>query len=289
MTYRHKELFKLPNNIFNAKLSATELTVLAAVYSLRGCVRRGRKYVKINQKSLASICGFSCTATISKAMNKLCRLGYVLRVDRYYDDYNKLGAYVYTIPVIRDKGYFFVNRRVFKCNLTTAQMRMYLYFCKCSDSHSKRFWNSYNDICFQLNLQRSAVIKCISELVSMGLIKKYKVKKKDGSFCDNHYKIVSFKAPKFFGYKKRRCCFSTHSIFRNRKRLGQPPLLRKPISVHIIQDKSVVVNAFQKYFFNRGSPKISRTLYSTHFYTIRIKKKIKLYLKYRCNLKLYIT
>ena len=49
------------------------------------------------------------------------------------------------VPVLR-RDYFFINRRIFKLDLTSAQTRMYLFFCKCSESRSKRFWNSYNDI-----------------------------------------------------------------------------------------------------------------------------------------------
>lgn len=147
MTHRHNDLFKLPNNIFSVGLTATELTVLAAVYSLRSrSIHKGKKYIKINQKSLATICGFKSTATIGKAVDKLCRLGYIERIDRYYDDIKKLGSYVYTIPVVSGSKYFFVNRRIFNYKLTVSQIRMYLYYCKCSDSHSQRFWNSYNDI-----------------------------------------------------------------------------------------------------------------------------------------------
>ena len=101
------------------------------------------------------------------------------------------------VPVLR-RDYFFINRRIFKLDLTSAQTRMYLFFCKCSESRSKRFWNSYNDIiCRSLKLKRSAVIKTISELLILGLIKKYRIRKKDGSFSDNHYRIISLKPPKY--------------------------------------------------------------------------------------------
>jgi DNA-binding MarR family transcriptional regulator len=282
MTRRHNDLFKLPNDIFQSNLTATELTVLAAVYSLRSrSIHKGKKYIKINQKSLATICGFKATATISKAMDKLCCLGYIERIDRYYDDYKKLGAYVYTIPVVKGRKFFFVNRRIFKYKLSTAQMRMYLYCCKCAASHSQRFWNSYNDICRELNLKRSAVIKTISELISVGLIKRYRIRKKDGSFSDNHYRIVTLKPPKRkFRHKKRRCRFAP-CIF-----LKKSPKIRLTNKL-IINQNLKKVNTFSIYFFDlRGSPKIFSTLYSTHSYTNRDKKNIKLYLKYRCNLRL---
>lgn len=280
MSCRHTDLFKLPNDIFKSDLTATELTVLAAIYSLRSrSITKGKKYIKINQRALASICGFKSTVTISRSVDKLCRLGYIERIDRYYDDYKKLGTYVYTIPVVKGRKFFFVNRRAFKYNLSTAQMRMYLYCCKCAASHSQRFWNSYNDICHELNLKRSSVIKTITELISVGLIKKYRIKKRNGSYSDNHYKVITLKSPRRkFTHRKRRCRFApsiSKSLFR-------------PYNNIIIYHKSKNVNTNRIYFFDlRGSPKIFSSLYSTHSYTHRYNKKIKLYLKYRCNLTNY--
>lgn len=283
MKRRRNDLFKMPNDIFQAPLNATELTVLAAVYSLRSrTVSRGKKYIKVNQKTIAALCGFKSTKTVSNAMNKLVRLGYIERIDRYYDDYKKLGSFVYTVPIIRGRAYFFVNRRFFKYHLSAAQTRMYLYCCKCADSRSQRFWNSYNDICSALHLKRSAVVQTIKELVLFGLIKKYKVRKKDGSYSDNHYKVVALKPPKRKIMRKKRrsrlalgffrCCLCAAYTTSNKKHK------------YIINQISEKVNTPRIIFFSRGSPKIYRSLYSTHFYTNRKKNKIKLYLKYRCNL-----
>ena len=283
MKRRRNDLFKMPNDIFQAPLNATELTVLAAVYSLRSrTVSRGKKYIKVNQKTIAALCGFKSTKTVSSAVNKLVRLGYIERIDRYYDDYKKLGSFVYTVPVIRGRAFFFVNRRFFKYHLSAAQTRMYLYCCKCADSRSMRFWNSYNDICSALHLKRSAVVQTIKELVIFGLLKKYKVRKKDGSYSDNHYKVVALKPPKRKIMRKKRrsrlalgffrCCLCAAYTTSNKKHK------------YIINQISEKVNTSPIIFFSRGSPKICRSLYSTHFYTNRKKNKIKLYLKYRCNL-----
>ena len=283
MKRRRNDLFKMPNDIFQAPLNATELTVLAAVYSLRSrTVSRGKKYIKVNQKTIAALCGFKSTKTVSNAMNKLVRLGYIERIDRYYNDYKKLGSFVYTVPIIRGRAYFFVNRRFFKYHLSAAQTRMYLYCCKCAESRSMRFWNSYNDICSALHLKRSAVVQTIKELVIFGLLKKYKVRKKDGSYSDNHYKVVALKPPKRKIMRKKRrsrlalgffrCCLCAAYTTSNKKHK------------YIINQISEKVNTSPIIFFSRGSPKICRSLYSTHFYTNRKKNKIKLYLKYRCNL-----
>ncbi|MBR1481509.1 MAG: helix-turn-helix domain-containing protein [Ruminococcus sp.] len=275
MKRRHNDLFKMPNDIFSAPLNATELMVLAAVYSLRSrSVYKGRKYVKVNQKTIATLCGLKTTATVSKAINKLLRLGYIERIDRYYDDYKKLGSFVYTIPVIRGRAYFFVNRRFFKYHLTAAQTRMYLYCCKCADSRSKRFWNSYNDICSALHLKRSAVIQTVKELIVLGLLKKYRVRKKDGSYSDNHYKVVAFKPPRIRRKGKRR----------SRLALGfsQSNICVKLFYKYILKHNRKNVNTLHIYFFDlRGSPKIFSTLLVPTFNTNRERKRLKLYLEYR--------
>ena len=279
MKRRQNDLFKLPNSIFTAPLNATQLKVLAVFYSLRSrTIRNGKKYVKISQKSLKKMCGIKSTRTISDAANALCRLGYIERIDRYYDDYKRLGTFVYTIPVVSGRDFFFVSRRFFKYMLTSAQTRMYLFFCKCAESGSRWFWNSYNDICAALRLKRSAVIQTVKELCNIGLIKKRSVRKKDGSQSDNHYKVVTLKLPRIrIGQKKGRSRLA-HSFFQSSKFV-------KPFYNIILNQKAQIVKFICCYFFDsRGSPKICSSLYSTHSYSNRKKKRKYLYLKYRCNL-----
>lgn len=273
-------LFKMPNSIFDVKLTATELTVLSAIYSLKcHALNRKRKYIKVGQKTIATICGLT-PQTVARAMAKLWEYGYVLEIRRYFVDEHRLGRYVYTLPIINKKeGFFFVNRKVFKKNLKPAQMRMYLYCCKCADSKTKQFWNSYNDISHALNIKRSSVITTISELIKLGLINRYKVIKKDGSYSDNYYQIntIIINKPKI--HKKRRCqvYFAPLSILHTQE-------FFKSMINHI----GLFVKHFLCYFFkNRGSPKISISVHSTHFDTIRERKINKLYLKYRCNLLYY--
>ena len=279
MKRRQKDLFKLPNSIFTANLSTTQFKVIAALYSLRSrSIINGYKYVKISQKALKKICGIKSTQTISDAANALCRLGYIKRIDRYYDDYKKLGAFVYTLPVVTGRDFFFVSRRFFKYLLTAAQTRMYLFFCKCADSSSRWFWNSYNDISAALHLKRSAVIQTVKELCSIGLIKKRSVRKKDGSQSDNHYKVVTIKPPRI---KKR------NEKGRSYFALSFPQLsiFIKTLSNNIIKHEIIKVNTNRnKNFYCRGSPKKLSSLYSTHLYPTRKKKRNNLYLKYRCNL-----
>lgn len=60
----NRNLFKMPNDIFGGKLSAGEIKVLAALHSLRSkSIYRGQKYIKVNQATIARICGFSSART----------------------------------------------------------------------------------------------------------------------------------------------------------------------------------------------------------------------------------
>lgn len=277
---RNNELFKMPNNIFEKNLSATELTVLTTMYSLRGVCYRNKKFVRISQKAIATITGLT-PKTISRIIDKLRRLNLILEIKRYFVDSHKLGTYHYTLPIVK-YNYFFVNRKIFKLTnkLTASEIRMYLYCCKCADSRTMQFWNSFNDISSQLGLHRSSVISTLKSLIKKGLISRYRVTKKDGSYADNYYQINSIliKKPKI--RKKRRYSCLLPSIFPFRFVFSS----RKSY-------KGIVYNLIKRvkcYFsFLRGSPKNYASVRSTHLYTTRDKNNIKLYLKYRCNLEVY--
>ena len=277
---RSNELFKMPNTIFDMNLSATELTVLTAMYSLRGVCYKNKKYVRISQKAIATMTGLT-PRTISRIIDKLNRLNLILEVRRYFVDEHKLGTYHYTLPVVK-YNYFFVSRRIFKLSnkLTASELRMYLYCCKCADSRTMQFWNSFNDICNQLNLHRSSVIATLKSLIKKGLISRYRVKKKDGSYADNYYQIntILIRKPKI-QRKKRRRYSSRLSIFPFRFVLG---IFKSYKS--IVHNLHKTVKCFS---LSRGSPKIYTSVRSTHLHTIRKKNNIKLYLKYRCNLEYY--
>lgn len=280
-----RNLFKMPNDIFGGKLSAGEIKVLAALYSLRSrSIYKGKKYIKVKLAVIARICGFSSERTVASAIAKLSMYGYIEEVRRYYSDYHKLGAYVYTLPVL-SKNYFFVDRQVFKHKLSSAQFRMYLFFCKAANSADRRSWNSFNDIADALKIKRTAVIQTIGELVTMKLIRKYRVKKKDGSFSDNHYKVVSLKFSHKFSRKRKRPC---RSLLRQGLYICNK--LAYASSFTSVKHSSAFVKRKKGnslFFTARGSPFFCRSYDSTHFITNRKKNRIKLYLKYRCNLTIY--
>lgn len=277
------ELFKMPNTIFDMNLSSTELTVLTAMYSLRGVCYKNKKYIRISQKAIATMTGLT-PKTISRIIDKLNRLNLIFEVRRYFVDEHKLGTYHYTLPVVK-YNYFFVSRRIFKLSnkLTASEFRMYLFCCKCADSRTMQFWNSFNDVCNQLNLHRSSVIATLKSLIKKGLISRYRVKKKDGSYADNYYQIntILIRKPKI-QRKKRRRYSSRLSIFPFRFVLG----LFKSYK-GIVHNLHKTVKCFSFFSLSRGSPKIYTSVRSTHLHTNRKKNNIKLYLKYRCNLEYY--
>lgn len=279
---RSNELFKMPNTIFDMNLTSTELTVLTAMYSLRGVCYKNKKYVRISQKAIATMTGLT-PKTISRIIDKLNRLNLILEVRRYFVDKHKLGTYHYTLPIVK-YNYFFVSRRIFKLSnkLTASEFRMYLFCCKCVDSRTMQFWNSFNDICNQLNLHHSSVIATLKSLIKKGLISRYRVKKKDCSYADNYYQIntILIRKPKI-QRKKRRRYSSRLSIFPFRFVLG------------IFKSYKGIVHNLHKtvksyFFISRGSPKIYTSVRSTHYLlNTNRRKNIKLYLKYRCNLEYY--
>ena len=61
--------------------------------------------------------------------------------------------------------------------------------------------------------------------------------------------------------------------------------MRKTVLQYYLNSKSANCQVYLLFFFEaRGSPNILSSLYSTHLYTNRKKKRLYLYLKYRCNL-----
>ena len=127
-------------------------------------------------------------------------------------------------------------------------------------------------------MKRSAVVQTLKELVCIGLIKKYRVRKKDGSYSDNHYKVIALKPPRIRRKRKRRSRLALDFSHAN------ITCVYSSIK-YILNHKSKKVNTLRIYFFDlRGSPKIYRSLLVPTFITNRERKRLVLYLEYRCNL-----
>ena len=180
--------FRISNNIFDYGLTANELhiyTVMCSVYSNS----YHHDIITIKQSTIAEKCGIKTTETVSRGISSLCKKGLIRRVQRFVKRNGDMGTYHYTLTLPHsNERYFFVPRSIIG-KLNSVQMRLYLFICKCLDSKTGECWNSYTDISNALKVKRSAVIETIKELISLQVIERIKVLKKDGSYSDNHYRL----------------------------------------------------------------------------------------------------
>lgn len=273
------DYFKLPNSIFDFNLNATEISVAAVLFSSATFKSNSKHclFATVKQATVAKKLGIKCTSTVSHAIDRLVDVGIVLTVKRNKKRNGYLGTHTYGLPLVNTK-YSKVPRALFKCHLRPVQLRMALYLNKCIDAKLQSCWNSYNDIANRLHLSRSSVINTIRQLVQAGIIICRKVKKSNGSFSDNHYAIGKFfnKKPKI--RKKRRLPVlavpTTHIIISLIKHLIY---LNNTTLCSTCQDlfKNYLGARFKEdcnfYFFTRGSPKNSSSIYITHRYSHRKK------------------
>ena len=177
--------FKLSNDILDCDLTPNELKVAVCLYS---CVFRNNYTVQIKQSTIACKCGIKSVSTVSNIICKLQGKGVIERVSRPHKANGWLGTYIYKLKAISSKGYFKVKRYILG-RLNGVQMRMYLFVCR-AVTKKNDMWNSFNDIARSLQIARNKVVAVIKELVDLGFIRKQRVRKKDGSYSDNHYSIA---------------------------------------------------------------------------------------------------
>ena len=180
-----KAYFKLSNDILNIGLTPNELKVAVYLYS---CMRRDNTCVSVKQRVIASKCGISKVETVGSIICRLQRKGVIERVNRPYKANGQLGTYIYKLKAVAAKGFFKVKRYILG-KLSGVQLRMYLFICRAVTKKNDT-WNSFNDIANALQIARKKVITVINELVKLGVIRKLRVLKKDGSYSDNHYSIA---------------------------------------------------------------------------------------------------
>lgn len=270
---------KLPNAVLeDSRLGKSELAVFACLHALSGNVYMGEKQVKASRKLIASYCNIS-VKTVTKAVKKLRELGYIKKIRQYFVDAHKLGTYIYILNVVKGTKYFFVSRDVFKMGLSVTQLYVYMFCCKCADSKTRRFWNSYNDISDKLGISRSGAINTVAQLVEMKLITQIKIIKKNGSYSDNHYIINPIENAKAKIRKKKslRAVVKAQVLY---------------IIIQALNHIAYIINLFyqnvkQKFLFIGGSPKITPLILVPTFNIYRKRKPLRLYLKYRCNLEIY--
>lgn len=243
--------FKMSNSIFDYGLTANELhiyTVLCSLYSNSYY----HNIVTIKQSSIAEKCGFKTTETVSRGIATLCGKGLIKRADRFIKRNGDLGTYHYTITLPQEQGrYFYVSRKIIG-KLNSVQMRMYLFICKCLDPRSGECWNSYNDIANALRIKRNKVIETIKQLIGLNVIERIRKRKTDGSYSDNHYRLLDIVASvrKFFKKKESRFYQNLLSLstILNVQRYRS---VAKPLYFHNTHDIQVCQ---VKFFVIRGSP-----------------------------------
>lgn len=180
--------FKMPNDIFS--LTATECAVLSALYSVHSTFfinGSTRHCLCIKQAKIAEKCGLSSITAVRKAIKSLCNKGFLRIVRRNLKRDGNLGTFSYSLSVLT-KGYFFVPRHVMG-KLRPSALKAYLFICKSIQSVKRFAWNSYTDIAEKLGCSRVTAIRLIRQLADMKLIVKSKVRKEDGSYSDNHYRL----------------------------------------------------------------------------------------------------
>ena len=180
--------FKMPNDIFS--LTATECAVLSALYSVHSTFfinGSTRRCLCIKQANIAEKCGLTSVSAVRKAIKSLCKKGFLRIIRRNLKRDGNLGTFSYSLPVLT-KSYFFVPRYVMG-KLRPSAMKAYLFICKSIQSVKRFAWNSYTDIAEKLGCSRVTAIRLIRQLADMKLIIKSKVRKEDGSYSDNHYRL----------------------------------------------------------------------------------------------------
>ena len=246
-------LFRLPNFLFEYKLSSAETAVAAAMYSVHSAAGAGNTHiVKIKQQTVCELTGIKCLKTVSKAINVLADLGIIKWKKRSKKaNTDKLGAYKYGLAAVKGT-YTLVDRKIFKKGLKAAEIKMYLFICKCIDRQKQLCWNSYNDIAQKLSMSRSRVIELIRLLTSKGLIIAKRVKNKAGGDIDNHYKLASLN--KKVKIKKRKPTVFTASLtFQNT--FKNILVYYSKLANYICQEKNKKFFYVFLIFFTRGSPK----------------------------------
>lgn len=245
-------LFRLPNFLFEYKLSSAETAVAAAMYSVHSAAGAGNTHiVKIKQQTICELTGIKCLKTVSKALNVLATIGVIKWKKRSKKaNTDKLGAYKYGLTAVKGT-YTLVDRKVFKRGLKAAEIKMYLFICKCIDRQKQLCWNSYNDIAVKLSMSRSRVIELIRLLKNKGLIITKRVKNKAGGDIDNHYMLADLN--KKVRIKKRKpTVFTPPLTFKNTKNIL---VYNNKLENRICQVKKQEISLCVFNFFTRGSPK----------------------------------
>lgn len=247
--------FKLSNDIFNLGLSAKEMAVYAYMSSLPSDIKTiSGNTVKVKQSTIALKCGISARQTVAKIIRSLTAKKLILPLERSIKADKHKGTYLYDVKQLPvNKNYFFVDRHIFN-NVTPYQMIIYLFICKSYNNILQDSWNSFKNISEQTGMKREMIIKIISELEEMQLIRRSRRKAMNNRrlYIKNHYFIVFFQKGKI----KKKC----EKIARMHCNCTRTKSLVKNENFYIYNDNTIIANCQEKnqkifdFYSNRGSP-----------------------------------
>ena len=164
-----RNYFKLPNNIFDYKLSANELIVISFLYSILGHNNLLGKCVKVKQATIAKRC-FLSVQVVARCLDSLMRKDLITSKIRAVKGNGHLSTCSYVLKDFNEKAnYFTIDRKIFGF-LNAKQMRIFLFLSKCIDVEKNECFNSYTDISNDLHMKRSDVIDIIAELSKLGFV-----------------------------------------------------------------------------------------------------------------------
>lgn len=233
--------FYLPNEILDYNLTGAELAVAVRLYSMQMAAPNGGS-AKVKQETLAILCGIS-VSSVKRAISSLKKHEIIVSVKRTVRKDCKLGTYTYCLkPFANSYGYFRIFRTALR-QLPANLLRVYLYAAKRKTTGIGGFFKSYSELAQELGMKRSDVIKQMTALGDLGLLRRIRKRTSSGDYTDNTYIVVVFVPGKIRT--------KAPSI-----PLGEAPMCVKHKTKYfvksIIQRLWAFVKGFPKYFFDTG-------------------------------------
>lgn len=182
---------KVSNKIFDYQLSPKAIYVYLYLFSCRSRLQT------VNDRSLSSIaayCGMSVRSTQS-AIAELTDKSLVIKEhcvkERNFTDKNRY----FVTDISTKKGWFKLDRQVFKTNITPTDFMVYCYICKHMSAKRGEAFPSLTSISNGTGISRARVAKATAFLRSFSFLNKINRRyKRTRAFRHNRYL--------FFVYKK---------------------------------------------------------------------------------------
>jgi DNA-binding transcriptional regulator GbsR (MarR family) len=175
--------FKMSNNLFDLKLSPKAVFVYAYLSSKVNCLQHTIvKYAKIAK---------SCNMDIKTVRSAVAELENAKLVNKH-NRYNTTGYIAngyYVTNLIKDnKGWFKVDRSIFKTSIKATDFVIYSFINKCMSSDKLESFPSLTAIHKATGISRSRVAKAVTYLRTFTFINRVKRKyKRTQAFRHNRY------------------------------------------------------------------------------------------------------